>query len=117
MIAGDLLYGSHNRHDPLLIQDQVYVLPFIKACTQITPSYLSLGNHEMMLSDEDIKCIKKTGIFLLDNDWKIYPFHKKNIILDHHPEYYDFIDKNVIHQIDLIISGQHMADNGIIISY
>lgn len=42
---------------------------FLKAAAKIAPVYMSLGNHERYLTEEDIAVIKETGIVLLDNEY------------------------------------------------
>lgn len=44
-------------------------MPFLTACASIAPTYVSLGNHEWMISDEDIEKVQETGVVMLDNSW------------------------------------------------
>ena len=71
-IAGDVIFRGSPNEDQLLIQTQRYVLPFLRACCGVAPTFLSLGNHELTLSDEDLQRIRDTGCFLLDNDWTVF---------------------------------------------
>ncbi len=68
-ITGDILYGNlpEDNVSPLLTQTNV--LPFLKACAELAPSYLSLGNHELYLDREDLDLIASTKVRLLDNSW------------------------------------------------
>lgn len=62
-IAGDIVYGRY----PL--SEQEYVLPFLSACVSIAPTYMSLGNHELVLTDNDIEKLRAVGVTIMDNDW------------------------------------------------
>lgn len=53
----------------LIIRQQKNVLPLLRSCVDIAPTYLSLGNHEMLLCDEDLEVIRNTGVMLLDNTY------------------------------------------------
>lgn len=52
---------------PLVAQENV--LPFLRACCGIAPTYLSLGNHELYLTEEDLRRIEATGVVVLDNEY------------------------------------------------
>lgn len=67
-IAGDIMYGNHPEDDTSPLDTQDNVLPFLRACADIAPTFLSLGNHEWMLDSSDLKRISETGITILDND-------------------------------------------------
>ena len=69
-ITGDIVYGSFPVDDQSPLNTQPNVLPFLSACTSIAPTYLSLGNHEQMLDEEDITDIRQTGVVVLDNQWE-----------------------------------------------
>ncbi len=69
-ITGDIVYGSFPVDDQSPLVTQTNVLPFLSACTSIAPTYLSLGNHEQMLDEEDISSIRQTGVTVLDNEWR-----------------------------------------------
>ena len=71
-IAGDVVYGDPPNDGRLLIQAQEYVLPFLRACCSLAPTFLSLGNHELALCEEDLQRIRDTGCLLLDNSWTTY---------------------------------------------
>lgn len=115
---------------------------FIREAAKIAPVYMSLGNHEWYLEDEDRALLAETGTTLLDNQdctvlvrgttlrigglssgmdlpW-LERFAEKDgykLLLCHHPEYYERYvrDKN----IDLMLSGHahggqiRMFDHGI----
>ena len=71
-IAGDVVFGDPPKDGRLLIQTQEYVLPFLRACCSLAPTFLSLGNHELALCEEDLQRIRDTGCLLLDNSWTTY---------------------------------------------
>ena len=68
-ITGDVLYGGRPEDDRSPLETQSNVLPFLRSCATIAPTFLSLGNHEWMVDDTDIKEIKRTGVTVLDNEW------------------------------------------------
>ena len=68
-MPGDLFLG-HRPSDTIpvcLIYDGM--LPFFRACARIAPSFLSLGNHEWMLTPRDFELIRDAGVQVLDNSW------------------------------------------------
>ena len=68
-ITGDILYGSRPEGDQSPLSSQLNVLPFLRECSTLAPTFLSLGNHEWMLDQEDIETISSTGVVVLDNSW------------------------------------------------
>ncbi|MBQ6427255.1 MAG: metallophosphoesterase [Oscillospiraceae bacterium] len=68
-IAGDVVFGDPPKDGRLLIQTQKYVLPFLRACSALAPTFLSLGNHEKTVCEDDLQRIRDTGCVLLDNSW------------------------------------------------
>ena len=71
-IAGDVVFGDPPKDGSLLIQTQKYVLPFLRACSALAPTFLSLGNHEKAVCEDDLHRIRDTGCILLDNSWTTY---------------------------------------------
>lgn len=93
---------------------------FLREASKIAPIYMSLGNHEWYLTDEDMTVINETGTVLLDNadaEWNgiriggvssiaegewLEMFRKlggDKIMISHHPEVYDdfgFKDFNLV---------------------
>ena len=57
------MYGSTR---PLTTQENV--IPFLRSCAAIAPTYLSLGNHELHLTEKDLSLIADTGVTVLDNE-------------------------------------------------
>ena len=78
-VAGDMVHkmdefdSTRNRPIPALRESRG-ALAFLKACTGVAPTYVTLGNHERHIKDEDIECIRETGCTLLDNEWTDTPF-------------------------------------------
>lgn len=68
-ITGDVLYGGRPEGDRSPLETQTNVLPFLSACAAIAPTFMSLGNHEWMVDQEDLAALTATGVMLLDNSW------------------------------------------------
>ena len=68
-IPGDFVSGLWPGENQSPLDAQENVLPFLRACAGIAPSFLSLGNHEQYLDAADLKRIRSTGVTVLDNDW------------------------------------------------
>ena len=69
-LAGDFIYGSWPEGDRSPLDTQENVLPFFRACAEVAPTFLSLGNHEQMLDEQDLAAIRSTGVVVLDNSWE-----------------------------------------------
>ena len=67
VITGDLVLRRRPKDDMLIVQSEKNILPFLSECAQIAPTYMSLGNHEVMLNQDDLELISQTGVELLDN--------------------------------------------------
>ena len=80
-ITGDILYGSHPEGDVSPLVSQTNVLPFLSECASLAPTFLSLGNHEWMLDNSDIQEIEKTGVVVLDNEWREMEVEGKRIVI------------------------------------
>jgi predicted MPP superfamily phosphohydrolase len=68
-ITGDLITGILPEDDISPLVSQPYVLPFLEKCTEIAPTFVSLGNHEQVLDEADLRKIERTGVMVLDNRW------------------------------------------------
>lgn len=96
---------------------------FLREAEKIAPVFISIGNHEWYLTDEDRDVIHKTGVRLLDNEdceWKgihigglssgadinwLTKYRSKDgfkVLLCHHPEYYE---RYKLADFDLVLSG------------
>ena len=67
-IPGDLVYW-YIPETELFTESQQNVLPLLSACVSLAPTFLSPGNHESILYDEDWALIRSTGVTVLDNAW------------------------------------------------
>ena len=77
-IAGDTISGNVEFHHPEndavpMIRLSHVALPFFSACASLAPTYVSLGNHECYLWEDDMALIQDTGCVLLDNNWVTFP--------------------------------------------
>lgn len=76
-----MLYGGIPEGDRSPLETQKNVLPFLSACAAIAPTFLSLGNHEWMVDQEDLATLTATGVTVLDNEWKSITVDGKEVIL------------------------------------
>ncbi len=63
------------------LETQTNVLPFLSGCSSIAPTFMSLGNHEWMVDQEDLDLLRETGVTVLDNEWKSISVDGKEVIL------------------------------------
>jgi len=63
------------------VTSQANVLPFLSACASITPTFMSLGNHEWMLDEEDLRLLSSTGVTVLDNEWTSISIDGRKVVL------------------------------------
>ena len=66
-IAGDILVGYRPQNYELIVRSQENVLKLVETCTDIAPTFISLGNHEWMISQEDIDLLESKKVVVLDN--------------------------------------------------
>ena len=64
-IAGDLLRDDYHSS----FEEEVNILPFLRACVSQAPTFFSFGNHEWCMTPEQIEQIKDLGVRVLDNEW------------------------------------------------
>ncbi|MBQ6314459.1 MAG: metallophosphoesterase [Mogibacterium sp.] len=69
LMPGDLVKGYYPKDGRLVVEHSERILPFLRGCVQIAPTYFSYGNHECLLCEEDIELLRSTGITILDNEW------------------------------------------------
>ena len=69
LIPGDVVLGYFPEGSAMVIDRCGNILPFLRGCAEIAPTYMSVGNHECLLCDEELEILKSTGIDLLDNEW------------------------------------------------
>ncbi len=80
-ITGDVLYGGRPEGDTSPLETQTNVLPFLRSCASIAPTFLSLGNHEWMVDAEDLRLLSSTGVTVLDNEWRSITIGAKEIVI------------------------------------
>ena len=68
-IAGDLIYGDFPEGGKQILSKRSKTCALLRGCVGIAPTFMSLGNHEWMLSGSDLKVISDIGVGLLDNKW------------------------------------------------
>lgn len=64
--TGDFLHGWKQRSD-ISMNECRNALKLLQSCAELAPTFLSIGNHESYLSENDIEIIGSTGVTLLDN--------------------------------------------------
>lgn len=78
-VVGDFIYGHWPKSDiQSIIDEQPNAIAFLESCVAIAPTYVSLGNHEVFLLDDDIERVGNTGVVLLDNE---YISHDNGILI------------------------------------
>lgn len=68
-VTGDLIMGRPPTDDESPLRTQANPLALLAACAALTPTFVSLGNHEWMLDHRDLEDLSATGARLLDNAW------------------------------------------------
>lgn len=71
-VTGDLIYGAAPEDDESPLHTQPNALALLGACANIAPTFVSLGNHEWMLDQEDLDEMASTGAVVLDNRWVVH---------------------------------------------
>lgn len=116
------LFCKHN------LPDSAHAYRFLERAKEIAPVFLSLGNHEDELTEEDTAFLQRNGITLLDNadtavtiggsrlrigglssdegvDW-LKRFAQKDgckLLLCHRPAYFDTVLQDL--DVDLVLAG------------
>ena len=68
-MAGDLFLGYQYQGGPDFFSGQENVLPLIRHCAKLAPTFLSLGNHEWVAPETELKTLENEGVVILDNRW------------------------------------------------
>ena len=68
-VTGDLIYGTLGEDDESPLHTQPNALGLLRCCAAIAPTFVSLGNHEWMLDQEDLDEMASTGAVVLDDSW------------------------------------------------
>ena len=71
-VPGDLFNGCIPGSG-FVIQRYKRVLPLLHACSEIAPTFISLGNHDRYIHEFDIEIMKSLGCCtILDNTWTVF---------------------------------------------
>lgn len=68
-VSGDLIAGHNPKEAGHKVESQKNVLPFVRGCAEIAPTFVSVGNHEWMLTDDELGLFASAGAAVLDNTW------------------------------------------------
>lgn len=68
-VTGDLVLGYQACEGQDLLNTQHHILPLIRECVRLAPTYISLGNHEWVASPRDMRALEEAGAVILDNSW------------------------------------------------
>lgn len=67
-IAGDFTHGGFPASG-LKMENTRHSLSFLSACVRIAPVFVSLGNHEWLLCEQDLAVIQSVGAVVLENSF------------------------------------------------
>lgn len=68
-ISGDIACRHRHSELDMGLENQRNILPFLKTCVSIAPTFLSLGNHDWVLPSSDYGIIREAGVIVLDDNW------------------------------------------------
>ena len=74
-IPGDFVHKKRPQKngktlDIPIVAFQNNVMPFLNSCREIAPTFVSLGNHEAVLDEDDLALVKSSGVTILDNTFQ-----------------------------------------------
>lgn len=69
MIPGDFVIGYFPEGEEHVIDRCHNVISLLEGCCEIAPTYMSVGNHECLLCDDEYDRLRETGVMLLNNEW------------------------------------------------
>ena len=70
-VAGDFTHGGFPSSG-LKMESTQYALSFLQDCSSVAPVFVSLGNHEWLLCEQDLAAIRSTGATVLENSFVRY---------------------------------------------
>lgn len=79
-VVGDLFLGFKPKRNLPAFEFAKNVLPLLQACVNIAPTVMSIGNHDWLLSEEDIHVLKQMGVEVLHNEWKRYVLKEQQVL-------------------------------------
>jgi predicted MPP superfamily phosphohydrolase len=53
-----------------IVAFQKNVMPFLTHCSKIAPTFVSFGNHEAVLDEDDLALVNSSGVTILDNTFQ-----------------------------------------------
>ncbi len=84
-ISGDFVYGNvpstPGQPNLLKMEESIPAMNLLHGCAEIAPTFVSLGNHEWMLSPSDLDLIRSVGAVVLDNAWMTTVVDGKKIVI------------------------------------
>ncbi len=80
-IPGDLVRSEQPDNRELVTLTQENVLPFLRSCAALAPTFYSLGNHEWMLCEKDLALLRSTGAVLLDSAFAALTLNGRRILV------------------------------------
>ena len=69
MIPGDIVLGYFPEGEEYIIDRCPNIIALLEGCCEIAPTYMSVGNHECLLCNDDFDRLRATGVIILDNEW------------------------------------------------
>ena len=75
-VTGDFV-NAKKRPVENVIANAVHILPFFRMCAAAAPTFVSLGNHEWMLTRDDLAHLRSTGAIVLDNQFVV----RENVVI------------------------------------
>ena len=67
----------------MIDETQENVLPLVSGCAAIVSTFTSPGNHEWMISFEDVEVLERAGATVLDNRFVSYTCEDKVVVVLH----------------------------------
>lgn len=85
LIAGDFVYGNvpstPSAPDQLKMEESKNAMALLRGCASLAPTYISLGNHEWMLSPSDLDLIRSVGAVVLDNAFSSTRIGDRDVVI------------------------------------
>ena len=69
MIPGDVVLGYFPQGEEHVIDRCRNVVSLLEGCCELAPTYMSVGNHEVLLCNVDYDILCATGVTILNNEW------------------------------------------------
>jgi len=69
MIPGDIIHGFFPQGEKYVIDRCPGSIAFLEGCSEIAPTYMSVGNHEALLCSDEYDMLRAAGVTVLDNEF------------------------------------------------